>query len=242
MKWCVALVVVVLVVVVASKKETVRDEPEAVPPAVLHQTWKVKELSEMDAATADGVRSWQVVNPNLRQILYDDQDCAEFIRQHYPEYAGLYFDKLKRPVERADVFRYLVVHKYGGWYADIDTTARKPLSDLSGDLVVAKEFEQPGGGYQVLQYFFGATPRHPFFVDVLLPMIEERVEQYDELRESNPDLWVLTCTGPYVFTAALERYGHVDVLPVCTFGAYQTDCGGYLDHHFSGTWKSNWRT
>ena len=143
------------------------------PPPLLHQTWKVSRPDDMEPEIAECVRSWDRVGTWDRHHVYDDQECAAFVQEYYPQYADLYFNQLTRPVERADVFRYLVVHRFGGWYADIDTAAHRPLSTLEGDLIVAKEFDLPDADYQVLQYCFGAVPRHPFFTETLMPLIEQ---------------------------------------------------------------------
>ena len=93
---------------------------ETAPPALLHQAWKTRRVESMATPIAACVRSWREVNPWLRQHVFDDNRSALFVRRHYPQWASLYFDGLQRVVERMDVFRYLVVHHYGGWWADVD--------------------------------------------------------------------------------------------------------------------------
>ena len=90
------------------------------PPPMLHQAWKTRRVESMATPIAACVRSWREVNPWLRQHVFDDNRSALFVRRHYPQWASLYFDGLQRVVERMDVFRYLVVHHYGGWWADVD--------------------------------------------------------------------------------------------------------------------------
>ena len=225
------------------------------PPLHLHQSWKTTNFDEMDANMVQGMRSWRAINPSLRQDIYDDQQASAFVRRHYPEWATLYFTGLKRAVERADVFRYLVVHRHGGWWADADTIARRPLTHLSGDLIVGREPQSNADGFGVLQYFFGATPRHPFFVDYLLPIVARRIARRRDDRGMSSVLWA---TGPLAFTAAYKHYvrdralatgrdtrraqWHEKVLPTCAFGAWCFDCEAngyrpYVEHRFLGSWK-----
>ena len=173
------------------------------PPLLLHQAWKTRRVSEMDDVLASCVRSWRTVNPRLRQELYDDARAGAFVRKHYPQYTSIYFEQLTRAVERADLFRYLVVHHFGGYWADVDTVALRPLDSLKGDLVVGREPQNTADGFGVVQYFFGATPRHAFFGDFLLPLVARRVARRRDPRQPASVLWA---TGPQAFTAAYKAY------------------------------------
>ena len=231
------------------------------PPALLHQSWSTSSVAQMSPQIAACVRSWAAVNPSMRHQIYDDAMHDEFIRKHYPQWAPLYFESLVRAVERSDVFRYLVVHKYGGFWADIDALAKRPITSLRGDLIVGREPQANADGFGVLQYFFGATPRHPFFTEHLLPLVAERARRRRDDRSLNSVLWV---TGPQAFTAAYKAYvrarrleGGVDldvstpttfkwdadVLPTCALGAWCFDCEKegatrpYVEHRFLGSWR-----
>ena len=52
--------------------------------------------------------------------LWLDAQCAAFVREEFPEYVAAY-EGLQLAVERADLFRYLVVLRHGGLYSDTDT-------------------------------------------------------------------------------------------------------------------------
>jgi mannosyltransferase OCH1-like enzyme len=69
------------------------------------------------------------------------------VRREFPEYLEAY-RRLAKGVERADFFRYMVVLRHGGVYADLDTECVRPLDALlrSGDTLVAgwdNEFPGP---------------------------------------------------------------------------------------------------
>jgi mannosyltransferase OCH1-like enzyme len=63
--------------------------------------------------------------PELLYLLWDHDDMECFFKTLYPELMDVYL-KLT-VIMRADLFRYLVMHRLGGIYADIDTT---PLKDF----------------------------------------------------------------------------------------------------------------
>jgi mannosyltransferase OCH1-like enzyme len=73
--------------------------------------------------------TWAAMNPGWVMRLWDDAECAAFVRSEFPEYVDAYF-KLPHNVERADFFRYMVVLRYGGLYADIDTECHRPMDEL----------------------------------------------------------------------------------------------------------------
>ena len=73
------------------------------------------------------------------------QGAAEFVRAEYPQYLAQY-RALALPAQRRDFFRYLVVLRHGGVYADGGTECRAPLNALlrSRDtLVVGWETDLP---------------------------------------------------------------------------------------------------
>ena len=66
------------------------------------------------------------LNPQYELITYDDDMSRRFVSTYYPEWLELY-DGLDVPVMRADMWRYLILHKYGGVYLDGDVACKKPI-------------------------------------------------------------------------------------------------------------------
>jgi len=77
----------------------------------IHQTWKTK--TNLEPRMQASIDSWKQMNPTWEHRLYDDDDCLQFVKTNYPNFLKGYM-ALSKPVERADVFRYLVVYHYGG--------------------------------------------------------------------------------------------------------------------------------
>ena len=104
-------------------------------PRVVHQTYSSLEAIPFDLAAIR--ESWSRLNPGWQIRFWDDALCREFVRREFPEYHAAYVG-LPKNVERADFFRYLVVLRHGGVYADIDTECTQPLDSLIGssDLMV----------------------------------------------------------------------------------------------------------
>src|ERR1700743_3181430 len=79
-------------------------------PRVLHQTYPSRILP---AAFQETVRRLRELHPNWEYRFYDDNDVAEYIRNHYGEEIFAYFNRIdpRYGAARADVFRYLLMYR-----------------------------------------------------------------------------------------------------------------------------------
>ena len=92
-------------------------------PKVIHQTWKKKNVPKWARLP---VKSWKRLNPEFTYKLYNDEDMEKYVEKYYPKILNFYKNNMK-PVQRSDVFRYVVIYAEGGIYADIDTTCAVPI-------------------------------------------------------------------------------------------------------------------
>ena len=122
-------------------------------PHIIHQTARsFDSLPDPIPLLRD---SWARLNPGWDLQEWDDARCKEFVRKEFPEYLAAY-KGLPKNVERADFFRYLVVFRYGGVYADIDTECKQPLDQIirhSDSLLVGWEGEAPDHDALVHRHF-----------------------------------------------------------------------------------------
>ena len=123
------------------------------------------------------------------------------------------------PVERADLFRYLVVYLEGGVYADLDTAAAAPLSGwLRPDDALVAGWEADSAGVdamlargdvrrrQALQWAFAARAGHPALL-LMAERIADAVLGDGSARAlgADSDSSTLERTGPGLFTDALRH-------------------------------------
>jgi mannosyltransferase OCH1-like enzyme len=229
--------------------------PEGQIPLLIHQTWKTKDIQNPNFI--EGVESWKTLNPEFIHTLYDDVDCLQFIKTEYPQYLSLY-NSLELPVQKADIFRYLIIHKYGGVYTDIDTKCLKGIREtLDAPTVVGIEYlpEHNKGKTQIIQWFFASVPGNPVFIKMVDEIMYRKwwmdtfgislmlILDGRNISKSEETLWL---TGPYVFSDYILKIPKqsIHVYPRCTFGSYDTTekcrSKGYLIHGFEGSWKKNW--
>ena len=79
-------------------------------PKIIHQTFRTKELPKEIENTVDNLKK---MNPDFEYRFYDDEDCYNFIKEHYDdETLSLYLSINPNYGScRADFFRYLLIYK-----------------------------------------------------------------------------------------------------------------------------------
>jgi Glycosyltransferase sugar-binding region containing DXD motif len=133
-------------------KSAASEQPRLIP-RVVHQTFP--SLEAVPSQLANIRQSWAQHNPGWQIRFWDDALCREFVRREFPEYYSAYVG-LPKNVERADFFRYLVVLRHGGVYADIDAECMHPLDNLirsSDTLLAGWEGEVTDGTALVHRHF-----------------------------------------------------------------------------------------
>jgi mannosyltransferase OCH1-like enzyme len=88
----------------------------SVIPLDIYQTWHTKEL---DKDMQDCVNKVKESNPEFKYHLFDDMDCAKFIKSNFEEDVYEAYMSLIPGAYKADLWRYCVLYKNGGVYLDI---------------------------------------------------------------------------------------------------------------------------
>eukprot|EP00937_MAST-01D_sp_MAST-1D-sp2_P006718 g6718.t1 len=196
-------------------------EPRSIVPfpKTVHFTWKTQTLPSWAVGNWE---SWAQHNPGWKRVLWDDAAVDTFVRQNLPEIMPFWRSAMK-PVQRADVFRYLVLLVHGGVYADIDVTCTRPVEAwftqaaayYNANIVVG--FEEVtdrkdwrkwfATQFQVVQWTMGSVPRHA----VLRGVLDEILRYYRAGRHLR-NKSIIKSTGPGIWSVAIakhvrERYG-----------------------------------
>ena len=210
-------------------------------PKILHQTWKTDQIP---IRFQTYIESWKRHHPDWTMMFWNDRQLLEFVARHYPDFLPT-FCSYESGVLRADAGRYLLLHHFGGVYADIDCECVAPFDPLANEdrIVFCKEPDTHArvqADFRRLPYllFNGtiASPAgHPFWLHLLsfLPGLAHAKEAID-------------ATGPCVMTSAQLSYGdqsafaiHPSALfaPVDSAGRRGDDGTPTLSiHHWAGTW------
>jgi len=127
-------------------------------PKIIWQTMKtnlVPDFMNNYAAT------WIRENPEYEYRFYDDDDIIDFIKSDFPAYLNAY-NRIKYGASKADLWRYLIIYKYGGVYADIDCRCINPLRQWVDPRAVY--VTQLGINKDLCQWLIISAPENPIFL------------------------------------------------------------------------------
>ncbi len=99
----------------ACKYNNTKDKKSVIP-LDIYQTWHTKDLPP---SMRESVNKLKSCNPEFTHHLFDDEDCREFIKEHFSSDVLYAFDKLKPSAYKSDLWRYCVLYINGGIYLDI---------------------------------------------------------------------------------------------------------------------------
>lgn len=177
------------------------------------QTAKSRDLPPLARAAATNLK---LLHPDWEYLFFDDEAVERFIASECPARYREQFFAFPRKIQRFDFFRYLAVHRFGGFYFDLDVFLFESLERLTPFQCVFPFEELTLNGYlrrtchidwELGNYAFGASAGNPF----LGQLIENCVRAQQEpdwarpLMEGIPaffrqDFNVLHTTGPGMVT------------------------------------------
>jgi len=231
-------------------------------PHRITQTWKTTDVPEKWKAYQ---KSWQQHHSDWDYRLMTDEDNREFVAKHYPEYLETY-DALPYVINRVDYIRYMYMDYWGGFYADLDSEALKPLRDLCNMPGAEVILASPINTMKFVECaVMGSVAGHPLWREVLNEVDSYMKSYYWKniaWRMINKELHVLSLTGPMMLGRVLRRcwykpwFHTVWLLPKETFYPIQwyhpdrEDISKHQDritrdtyavHHIAATWlDANW--
>lgn len=218
-------------------------------PRIVHQTWRTKALPPEFARFR---ASWIARHPQWEHRLYDDAECRAVVQSVGGAWPDVYA-RLPTDIQRADVFRYLIIHRHGGVYADIDMECYRAIDGLleGAEAVFAieahlTERRRRRLGYreprQLANCVFAAAPGNGVLGELLGHI--GRLGPSDVRADGD----VEDSTGPRMLTRLFESLPSADrarvrllpqvlLLPPTLPRALEHWVAPYARHHFAGTWK-----
>lgn len=166
-------------------------------PKIIWQTYK-NPYELLAPYMKDAIQTWKDLNPEYEWKYMDDEEAAEFIKKEYGQEWHDIFISLPVGVMRGDLWRYMIVYKYGGVYADLDTECLIPVSTWmldDKDFIVCPETD-----HHFCQWTFAASPGHPILKSVL-DLIKQRLLN----PEYGSEHFVHTHTGPAIWTDGINK-------------------------------------
>jgi inositol phosphorylceramide mannosyltransferase catalytic subunit len=154
-------------------------------PKLIHQTAKTADIPEKWRAYQKRLRD---LHPDWEYKLWTDVDNLAFVKAEFPDFLDI-FVALPKNIMRADVIRYLLMYRLGGFYLDLDYEMLKPFDLTHHECVLPWEGDELGPDKDnICNAIFASAPGHPFFKMVI-----------DELKANpplDPSSDPLNTTGP----------------------------------------------
>ncbi|SDF79218.1 Glycosyltransferase sugar-binding region containing DXD motif-containing protein [Pedobacter terrae] len=190
-------------------------------------------------------------HPDWEVNVYDMDSATRLIQEHVP-YLFNWFDMQELTVQKADVFRIILVYIYGGFYMDMDMLCLKRLDDLASENLVLAEEKTISAAQafylghthqmRIANYMFGSKPSHPFWIEMLIYILENSHHAIHTEEE------VLEYAGPGALTNiyhhTVDKFPDVKLLlnggRICIQpGHIEESCyfGEYAAHIHQGSWR-----
>ncbi len=188
-------------------------------PNIVYQTWVNNSLPWR---MAKSIKIFREINKDFSFILYDHNERDKYMleswgnRKIYQIYKNSVFQSSK-----ADIWRYCILFEKGGYYFDIKSSCKTPISKLKVSRGATISYE-PHNTYippsleifknnknidlnVILNWAFGFKKKHP-----LLKIQIENIEKYSEFFKGkifqNPKAAILAFTGPGMLTKSYRDY------------------------------------
>ena len=191
---------------------------ESVIPKIIHQTWKSgpETLPEHWKISYDG---WKSLD-GWEYMYWSDDDIDIFISEHY----NWFYDTFKSyayGIQRADTFRYFVLHKYGGIYSDFDIAPKSNFESFYElvkyeDIVISRNKDGNSVGDQNLtNAFMMSKPGSKFWNHVWTYLKDPfKSHSWKKLAVHFHYFKVLFTTGPGIINDSVKSYdGEVYKIP-----------------------------
>lgn len=189
-------------------------------PKIIHQTFHTNLLASELQGNVDNLKR---LNPDWEHRFYDLADITDFISQYYGPSFLEAFSRINPTYHAAksDLFRYLVLYRFGGVYLDVKSVASKPFSAVirpddqyllsrwnnsSGDEFEGWGLHQElrgivGGEFQ--QWQIASVAGHPF-LGAVIGRVLRNIRGYNPGIHGVGQLGVLRTTGPIAYTLAID--------------------------------------
>ena len=173
-------------------------------PKIVHQTSKSRCLTKLFARVTE---SWRSLD-GYEYYLHDDTAMMQLLVSQSDEFPMLHdlvhANCLPHGTLKADIWRYLVLWKYGGIYADLDTqptilfnTTNPIIQDSDDGWFVVEQF------HILSQYVMAMSPYHPLMYYALYHATLKILAQVDTHRIN-----AALVTGPHALHYALQDFCH----------------------------------
>lgn len=159
-------------------------------PKIIHMIWLGSPLPDFAKRM---IASWKELHPTWEIRLWTDAELINF-----PLINQEAFDRTKNFGKKSDIWRYEILERFGGMYADCDFECIRSFDEIHQTADFYTGIGDGRGKPKFLNGIIGCRPHHPIMqlcVESIKPDVVE-----DSFQE------ILHATGPVFFTNCVERW------------------------------------
>jgi inositol phosphorylceramide mannosyltransferase catalytic subunit len=194
-----------------------------VVPRILHQIWVGRD--SLPDEYAGYVETWKRHHPEWEHRLWTEENLPTDVRR--PEV----LERIRHPVERADILRYEVLWRHGGVYVDVDFECRRSLESEIGDAEFFTAYLKPKNivkaRERVNNAFIGSVPGHPLLDRALNELRPQEWYGFDK-----------GFSGSDFFNALVKQFPDVQILDAELIypNSPEQEAAAVCIHHFARAW------
>jgi alpha 1,6-mannosyltransferase len=180
-------------------------------PKIIWQTYKTDFLDLPDTAKRTA-QTWKRQNKHYKYKYLNDQEVEDFVLKYYGKDWHNLLISVPLGVIKADIFRYLIIYKFGGIYTDLDTKCIMPIDTwIRGLKSPYKDYDAVFGAevvgdgqypYRICQWTFAAKPGLPVF-KTLIDNVYDALSNTDWSKVDNHNHTVHFTSGPNIFSYSI---------------------------------------
>ena len=176
-------------------------------PKIIHQTYKTEDIPRRYKKYQERIKT---LHSDFEYRFYTDETMDVFMKKEFPKYYRK-FNDLPRMIMKIDMFRYFLMYKCGGLYADMDYLFFKKFDLLKNDVVLPcrMPINNVKIGSLLGNCVFASVPGHPFWksaIDTLFIVDRNTKTEESDKIEDGAVADHINGTGPAFLTHIWEQF------------------------------------
>ena len=142
----------------------------------------------------------------FKYMLWNEQTSLELIKNEYNTYLKFYKD-LRYDIQRNDFIRFCILHKYGGFYIDLDMIILQPLDSLINNTKVFHNIRYVKPNFSFIENdFMGVIKGHELWKHVMkYCVINYNEKKQIDIYNTWKGRFVLQTTGPKFLARFIKK-------------------------------------
>ena len=195
-------------------------------PKIIHQIWIGPAPKPMKL-----LNSWKHSHPDFEYILWDEN---EILKRNMTFKCQKQIDSIKGPHKwagKADIMRYEILEKYGGFYLDADSICLNPIHSLCSHYAFASYENEEVRTNLIANGNIGTEQNNHLFKMIADYISKQNYRFSDEGVELNSGKIIWKLTGPLLFTEfCLKHQNYIKILPSYLFLPVHPTGATYTGH------------